>query len=87
MVTDSFHGMMFSLIFRRPFYIYIAVPASSARIRSILSRFDLLDRIVENNESDSFVFKALPLHDYSQLLEDFTSISKAYIQNYILEQR
>ena len=86
-VTDSFHGMMFSLIFRRPFYIYIAVPASSARIRSILSRFDLLDMIVENNESDSFVFKALPLHDYSQLLEDFTSISKAYIQNYILEQR
>lgn len=52
-ITDSFHGTAFSLIFRRNFNTYIAVPKSSQRIRSLLSICGLSNRmIVDGNKID-----------------------------------
>ncbi len=43
-ITDSFHGIMFSMIFRRPFYVYTYKSPSAIRIMDILRKYNLLDR-------------------------------------------
>lgn len=48
-VTDSFHGTVFSTIFDRPFYTFISRPSVSTRIYNLLEMLDLADRIVTHN--------------------------------------
>ena len=43
-ITDSFHGLMFSLIFERPFYIYTKIRSNISRITDILEKCNLSDR-------------------------------------------
>ena len=45
-ITDSFHGTAFSLIFRRNFNTYIAVAKSSQRIKSLLTVCGLSHRVI-----------------------------------------
>ena len=49
-ITDSFHGTAFSLIFRKNFNTYIAVPKASQGIKSLLGVCGLQTRIVEGSE-------------------------------------
>lgn len=53
-ITDSFHGTAFSLIFRKNFNTYIAIPRASQRILSLLTICGLTSRIIEDtNEIDT----------------------------------
>ena len=45
-VTDSFHGMVFSIIFNKPFFVLINIDRGSARFTSLLKLFNLEDRII-----------------------------------------
>lgn len=45
-VTDSFHGMVFSIIFNKPFYIVMNPSGGNDRYISLLSQLGLMDRIV-----------------------------------------
>lgn len=47
-VTDSFHGCAFSIIFNRPFVVINNSNRGSARITSLLQMFDLSDRLVSS---------------------------------------
>lgn len=47
-VTDSFHGCVFSIIFNKPFWVVTNVGRGSARFSSLLKQFNLEDRIVSN---------------------------------------
>lgn len=52
-VTDSFHGTIFSIMFRKRF-VSLANPSRGlARFTSILEDIDLLDRLVTENDSKS----------------------------------
>lgn len=45
-VTDSFHASVFSIIFHRPFYVYISEPSKADRITNIFGRLGVpADRI------------------------------------------
>lgn len=46
-VTDSFHAVAFSIIFNKPFYVIINEGRGSARFESILSQFNLCNRIIK----------------------------------------
>lgn len=46
-VTDSFHGMVFSIIFRKPFYVLINNARGSSRFYSLLEYLDLTDRAID----------------------------------------
>ena len=55
--TDSFHGMAFSVINEKQFYIFYrrrldAKQSRNSRIDNLLSMFNLTDRLIENNEID-----------------------------------
>lgn len=49
-VTDSFHATVFSLIFNKPFIVYINEARGAARFQSLLSIFGLDDRVVHKSE-------------------------------------
>lgn len=53
-ITDSFHGTAFSLIFHKNFNTFIAVLKSSQRIKSLLETCGLLNRIIGNGEPTDF---------------------------------
>lgn len=48
-LTDSFHGMVFSIIFHKPFWIVQNPSGGNERYISLLSKLGLLGRIVDNN--------------------------------------
>lgn len=52
-VTDSFHGTAFSIIFRKNFNTYIAVPKSSQRILSLLEICNLQSRVINTSDIDT----------------------------------
>src|SRR5690554_1460957 len=45
-ITDSFHGTVFSIIFNKPFISLVNINRGASRFESILGEFDLLDRLV-----------------------------------------
>lgn len=50
-LTDSFHGMVFSIIFNKPFAVYVNKDRGADRFKSLLSLLNLEARIISNNEN------------------------------------
>lgn len=48
-ITDSFHGLMFSVIFRRPFYVWAKKGPRAYRIKNILKTLGLTDRMYKDD--------------------------------------
>ena len=50
-ITDSFHGMVFSIIFKKPFIVIANRARGIARFGDVLKKYDLMDRLIadENN--------------------------------------
>lgn len=57
-VTDSFHGMVFSIIFNKPFFIVMNPSGGNERYISLLSQLGLKDRIVA---ADGQIFNTKPV--------------------------
>lgn len=49
-ITDSFHACVFSILFNKPFIIYANKERGMARFNSLLSLFDLEDRMITSYE-------------------------------------
>lgn len=47
-ITDSFHGMMFSIVFNKPFYAYTPNRSNVARVTDVLKKLGLEDRKLTN---------------------------------------
>ncbi|WP_043958132.1 polysaccharide pyruvyl transferase family protein [Lysobacter sp. A03] len=64
-ITDSFHGCVFSLIYNRPFIAVVNVERGKARFESLLSRYGLTDRLFSSlDEVDA---KALASIDWKRV--------------------
>lgn len=55
--TDSFHGTILSLLYHKPFVIYVGDPKRVSRLTSILSEVGLLDRICTSDHSAEHLIK------------------------------
>lgn len=81
-LTDSFHGTIFSIIFQKPFVAFCNKDRGADRFLSILSRFGLQDRLVyEDTAKEDIIKAALAPIDWSSVqskLESFReeSLSK-----------
>lgn len=56
-ITDSFHGIVFSILFGRPFYYVVTTPTARqriSRVETLLESLGLQDRIVESQEACDF---------------------------------
>lgn len=47
-ITDSFHGTVFSIIFNKPFITIVNKERGASRFESLLSELDLMDRLIYN---------------------------------------
>lgn len=47
-ITDSFHGTVFSIIFNKNFYVFGNMKRGNSRFDSLLDMFGLKDRMIEN---------------------------------------
>ena len=77
-VTDSFHGSVFSIIFSKPFYTYIAVEHTSTRITNLLNSLGLSDHLITLSSIDESQQLPRPV---SVELNSYTSSSKEYLNN------
>lgn len=53
-VTDSFHGTVFSVIFDKKFYSYISRPKYAVRIYNLISLLDAWDRVIDSKSHSAF---------------------------------
>ena len=66
-VTDSFHGMAFSIIFNKQFVCLNNPKRGSARFVSLLSKLDLVDRLIDVDKATHEAIDSILCHniDYS----------------------
>lgn len=60
-VTNSFHGAAFSLIFKKEFYAETSNEEKAARIIDLLALFDLSDRLLPNEKSGTIDWEKVDL--------------------------
>lgn len=53
-ITDSFHGTVFSIINRKPFFVLVNKSRGAARFQSILTQLGLEDRLIDDLETFDF---------------------------------
>lgn len=54
-ITDSFHGTVFSILFHKPFIVLINPGRGISRIKSLLSMFNLDNRIVDTKQQINLI--------------------------------
>lgn len=70
MITDSFHGMVFSIIFKKPFYVRINKERGASRFISLLSQLDLMDRIWDGSKITYKEIDYTPIYEKLQILKE-----------------
>jgi exopolysaccharide biosynthesis predicted pyruvyltransferase EpsI len=81
-VTDSFHGTVFSIIFNKPFISYINSNKGRLRFYSLQKTFVLNDRIVfpDKNSKPDINLLNIPLNINQDLLDSLRNFSINYLQ-------
>ena len=84
-LTDSFHGTMFSLIYSKEFFTFRRFRSNTSsstntRIESIAARLGIQDRLVnETDAPDSLLSRKLDVQALQQRLADFRDSSLAFL--------
>lgn len=69
-ITDSFHACVFSILFRKPFMVIVNSNRGKARIDSLLSLFNLNNRIIQTQDSNVNILKLVDdVIDYDSVFE------------------
>jgi hypothetical protein len=89
-VTDSFHGLCFSLIFRRPFVVMGNVNRGLDRFNSILSLVGLSERLLSSDASEQEIQQLLlvPIdwEDVHERLDRFRARSLRFLRDALNQQ-
>lgn len=76
-ITDSFHGTIFSILYHRQFILYEKSPKLTSRMRSILMLLGLEDRIISNDATPMEIKnKLLVKIDYNKVQNRLTELRK-----------
>lgn len=78
--TDSFHGMVFSIIFNRPFVVSINHQEGAARFISLLGLLHLEDRIVDVN-TDLSKLRPIDWGEVNSILDGMRKVSNDFLDN------
>lgn len=83
-VTDSFHGTIFSVIFDKPFYTFISRPKVSTRIHNLIDLLDSPDRVITHETFNNFTFDNKVFLPNRNKLEQMIEYSKNFILGEII---
>lgn len=73
-IVDSFHGMVFSIIFHKQFIVWGNSKRGLTRFTSLLSSLGLLDRMIESNDSNIIYQKLCERINYNQVDEKLNEL-------------
>lgn len=78
-ITDSFHGTVFSIINAKPFFVLVNEDRGSARFESILRKLGLEDRLIYDLESFNFSTLTTTI-DYKEVFKKLNLLKDESIQ-------
>lgn len=85
-IVDSFHGMVFSIIFNKPFWVIGNASRGMSRFTSLLKMFHLEDRLLREDNLDNVNFsRPIDWTMVNRILECKREFSKAILLNKIQE--
>ncbi len=80
-VTDSFHGVVFSIIFNKPFVVMMKEISGKARIPSLLKIFGLENRLINNvNELNEAHFAPIDYDRVNKIKKEWQQRSFEFLQ-------
>ncbi|MEG0701122.1 MAG: polysaccharide pyruvyl transferase family protein, partial [Muribaculaceae bacterium] len=82
-ITDSFHGTVFSIIFNKPFLTILNKGRGASRIESLLTMFELTDRIVYSpiEISNELLIKNIDYNNVNRIIKDERDSSLDFLKN------
>ena len=80
-ITDSFHGTVFSWMFNKDFFYYLAYEATSSRATNLLKHLGCGDRIVKRELID--IFNPVGFKPYNKKNITLIKASKHYIDSFM----
>ena len=88
-ITDSFHGCVFSIIFNKPFIVYANEKRGIARFRSLLEMFNLEDRLITNSSefNQAKLHSAIDWTKVNFIKEEKKEQSLTFLQDALKRQR
>lgn len=85
-VTDSFHGTVFSIQYEKPFYSY-PPKGEGLRISDLLSLLGIGDRLITSADDSFDTDKNINYNSVNMILEEQRSISRRFLQNSLSEKK
>ena len=85
-ITDSFHGTVFSIIFNKPFIVIGNEYRGLSRIHSLLKLFNIENRLVSNFEKEyinDHLFSPIDWNKVNETREKWKSISIDFINEHL----
>ncbi len=87
-LTTSFHGTIFSSIYRKNFYVIKnhGMYENDDRVQTLVDNLSLTDRLIPYNFDDKFNYlKEVNYHRYENRLKKMKKISKEYLENNVVK--
>jgi hypothetical protein len=82
--TDSFHGCVFSIIYNKPFLVFLNEERGKARIDSLLGLFGLQDRIIDSvNHIDDLLSSTIDWEAVNEKLKKMQGVSLLFFKAYL----
>lgn len=82
-ITDSFHGTVFSIIFNKPFYVLVNNARGAARFSSLLGLFGLEHRMISSLDGDVLT-RPIDWERVNLLLDEMKKRSLGFLQRTLL---
>lgn len=81
-ITDSFHGTVFSLIFKKPFVVYGNITRGMSRLEDLLGRFELNNRLISKSSNIPNTLETpINWESVEKHLESLRSYSSSFIND------
>lgn len=82
-ISNSFHGTAFSLIFERNFFVVNRMDGLNVRMQDLLSRYGLDHRLITEDVSDDSLLEGVLYKQVNKMLSQDIDYSKAFLQRQI----
>lgn len=82
-VSNSFHGTVFSMIYGKNFFVVDRKDGLNARMQDLLSRYNMFDRLIDENVSDERLIKDIDYDGVISRLASDIKESKSFLQHQI----
>ena len=82
-ITDSFHGMVFSIIFHKKFVVINNKQRGSARFESLLTKLSLMDRLIDDTIEPQRVLSLLEIPIDYDMIDKIIDIERNKSLNFL----